>query len=887
MKSFLSIEQFSKNLIYHRYLEDGVRKEEYVSFKPFCGMETSGSSSTTFKSLFDKPLELKTFDSIQDYRHWKKDNESYFPIHGDIRMEYMFTSSYYHNEIPIQWDMMRIDNFDIEVHTGGDEDGNIIDAKGNFVLDVDGARVPAGGFPESKDAFFPVSAIAVQDLITKHYTVFGWKDYNNTRDDVTYFRCDDEVDLLRQYVAYFAERKPDIITGWNIIPFDVPYLVHRISKLLGKKWVEKLSQIGKVKKRTYTDNFDNEIITYDIGGTVIYDYIELYGKFQLEPRDGKSLEIIAQAELGKGKLDYKSGDNRTLPELFENDFQSYIDYCIEDTALVGEIDDKRQYIRLAINMTYMAKCMFNDVFGTVGIWDAYLYNVLLEKHILCPPKKTNTKSSFPGGWVKDPDRGMHGWNMVFDIASSYPNSIITYNISPECIIEFSSLPSELQNLANSIKPKHELTDNTWLIDDKIYDIDWIESEAKPLLKKYNLCMTGWGEFFRRDKVGFIPEIVDHIFKARKATKGEMKHIDFSSTEYSALNAKQGSYKVLMNSLYGAMSNIWFRYFDIRMAGSITCAGQTSVKGTEKFLQDNIKGLTNKYIDTDSVFIDLQPFIDQRFRKKAHTFVQEHDFCTKMAELIIQPKIDEFYERLTDGLNTVQKTLSMEFEALADSWLIVEKKRYSMRIVNDEGEELFNRENGHLGKWNFNRTEFEDGKVKLKTRGLSLIQSVTPQFARGKLKKSVELIFETKDEKLIKALFAEWKAEFMALPFEEIGMPRSVTTFTKYENGAPGAQAHVRSALCYNKYIKEYGIDKKYKTIRQGDKIKFAYLKLPNKFNSNVVCCLDKFPVEWKDEISIDWDLQWEKCFTSQLKKIFETLNWNVSEDSISLEDFFA
>jgi len=534
MKSFLSIEQVSKNLIYHRFLEDGVRKEEYVNFKPFCGIETSSSESTNFKSLYDKPLELKTFDSIQEYHTWKKENENYFPIHGDIRMEYMFTSSYYQNEIPIQWDQMRIDNFDIEVHTGGDENGNVVDSNGNFVFDENNKRVQSGGFPESKDAFFPVSVIAIQDIITKQYTVFGWKEYNDTRADVTYYHCEDETDLLRQYVAYFANRKPDIITGWNIVAFDIPYLVHRIEKLLGKKWVQKLSQIGKVKKRVFTDNFDNEIITYDFLGTITYDYIELYGKFQLEPRDGKSLEIIAQAELGKGKLDYKASDNRTLPELFENDFQNYVDYCIQDTALVGEIDDKRQYIRLAINMTYMAKCKFNDVFGTVGIWDAYLYNILLNKNILCPPKKTHTKTPFPGGWVKEPDRGMHGWNMVFDIASSYPNSIITYNISPECIIEFNSLPAELQNLANSIKPKHELSDNTWLISDKIYDIDWIETEAKPLLEKYNLCMTAWGEFFRRDKIGFIPEIVDQIFKSRKATKEKMKHIDFDSQEYAAL-----------------------------------------------------------------------------------------------------------------------------------------------------------------------------------------------------------------------------------------------------------------------------------------------------------------------------------------------------------------
>ena len=336
-----------------------------------------------------------------------------------------------------------------------------------------------------------------------------------------------------------------------------------------------------------------------------------------------------------------------------------------------------------------------------------------------------------------------------------------------------------------------------------------------------------------------------------------------------------------------MSNIWFRFFDIRMAGSITCSGQVSVKGSEKYGQDHINGLLNLYQDTDSNFWNLQPLVDARFKGKKSTFIEEHDFCMKLADQIIDPKMKEFFERLTDGLNTVQKTLTMEYEALADIWLIVEKKRYSMRIVNDEGEELFNRATGELGKWNFDKTKFESGKIKLKTRGLSLIQSVTPQFARDKLKKSVELIFSTRDEKTVKDEFAAWKEEFMSLPFEEVGMPRSVTTFTKYENGATGAQAHIRSALTYNRNINIDKIDKKYKKIHQGDKIKFVYLKVPNKFESNVVACLDKFPTEWVKDAPIDWDLQWEKCFTSQLEKIFETIGWNISDDDVSLEDFFA
>ena len=860
MKSLLSIEPVNADTFYHRYLESGERKSELVKFKPFCGVESAGAGSQ-IKSLFNKPLDLRTFDSMSEYRSWKKDNESYVDIHGDVRLEYMFLASKYQGEIPMQWEHMHIDNYDIEVYC-------------------------PEGFPEADHADWPITTITIQNLIKKTYTVFGYKNYVNHRDDVEYVHCDDEKDLLKKYVAFVHEREVDVLTGWNIVNFDVPYTINRIKKLLGNEWAKRLSPIKKIKARNYRDNFDNEVNTYLICGTVIYDYMELYEKFQLEPRDGKSLEVIAQAELGKGKLDYKSKEKRSLVQLYDEDFQTYVDYNIEDTTLVGEIDNKRQYIRLAVNMTYMSKCLFPDVFGTVGIWDAYLYNTLLSSKVLCPPKKTNQKQKFPGGWVEEPERGLHGWNMVFDIASSYPNSIISYNISPECIIEFASLPQELQDLANSIKPSYNRADNSWLISDDIYDIDWIETHAKELLKQYDVCMTPWGEFFRRDKTGFIPEVVSYVFDSRKGVKNEMKSVDFSSEEYAAMNAKQGAFKVLMNSLYGAMSNIWFRYFDIRMAGSVTCCGQVSVKGSAKFLQDEIRGLKNKYTDTDSIFLDLQPFIDARFKGKKNNFVTEHDFCMKMSQVVIEPKLVEFFDRLTDGLNTKRNTLVMESEALADTWLIVEKKKYSMRIVNDEGEEMFDRATGKLGKWNYDKTEFKEGQVKLKTKGLTLIQSTTPAYARKRLKKSIELIFDTRDEQLVKSELKKWKEEFMTLPFEEIAMPRSVSTFNKYLQGASGAQAHVRSAIRFNEMLEESGLDKKYRKIHQGDKIRFAYLKEPNIFGTDVISCLDHFPTEWEGKTPVDWNKQWEKCVLSQLDKIFDKIGWNISEDTVSLEDFF-
>lgn len=856
-KVYLSVVRESKDIIYHRFVdESGNRKEERIKFKPFCGVESDSEDKSDFKSLFGKPLQLKRFNSISEFYSWKKDNEKYFDIHGVIDPETQFISLMYRNEIAdFDYKKLKIFNFDIEVYC-------------------------TKGFPNESDADWPVSAITIQDINEDIFYVFAWKeDYVNSDKRVRYFKCQDEKHLLKSFVDFIATEKPDILTGWDIDRFDITYLVNRINKELGATWVQKLSPVKKIKKNTFIGDFGKERVEYTILGITSLDYKRLYEKFQLEPRDSYSLENIAQVELGKGKLDYKSGENRSLKELFENDFKTYLDYNVQDVELVGKLENKLQYIRLAVEMTYKAKCnSFDKVYGTVNIWDAFLYNELLKKKKLAPPMKVNHKQPFPGGWVEEPERGLHGWCMVFDIASSYPNSIISYNISPECIIDKEILPEELIEISKRVKPKYGLlNDNeTWIIGPNAYDVEKVEKTVTPLLKQANLCMTPWGEFFRRDFVGIIPEVVSRVFAERKSFKKKMKSLKETDPLYKIYNIKQGALKVFMNSLYGAMSNEWFRYFDIRMAGSITSAGQVSVKGVSHYLQNNIKDMKNIYTDTDSIFLDYEKYVKERFgenRKK--DLVKEHDFCQKLTEKVVQPKIDEFFNRITDAFNCVQKTLSMEAEILADTWIIVEKKRYAMRIINNEGVELFDRKTGEITK------------KKLKVRGLSLIQSVTPEFARQKLKQTVELIFDVRDYKLVMKKFKEWKKEFIKLPFEEIAMPRSVTTFNKYVINSAGAQAHVRAALLYNRLIKEHKIDNKYPEIHEGDKIRYAYLKQPNEFNSDVIACLDKFPKELVDKLRIDWETQWDKCFLSQLEKIFEALNWKINDDNVGLEDFFV
>lgn len=331
------------------------------------------------------------------------------------------------------------------------------------------------------------------------------------------------------------------------------------------------------------------------------------------------------------------------------------------------------------------------------------------------------------------------------------------------------------------------------------------------------------------------------------------------------NAAQLAYKVMMNSLYGALSNVWFRYFDMRMASGITAGGRVSVRGSAKYLEDNLDGMQNLYTDTDSIFLNVDPYVQSRFKEYPEV-TRLRDFGMKLSQAVIEPKLEEYFEKLGTALNLKQRTLSMEYECLSDVSVFLEKKKYAMKLIDLEGE------------------DFTD-KVKLKIKGIEVVRTSTPQFVRDKLKESLELIFKTADRDKVAEFVDQCKKEFMTLPFEEIAFPRSVSTFTKYIGATKGIPIQVRAAMLYNNFI-EHNKLSKYRTIFEGDKIKFAYIKEPNAFSSNAIGCLDVYPEELEQTLQIDWDTQWQKAFEAPMEKIFTACGWDLKETSISLDSWF-
>lgn len=844
-KSFVNVYQCDHNNLRVLYIEAGVSKVDTVRFKPFLGVHSMKQEPTSWSDIYGKPVKVIPFQSIMEMRNWKKENGQGLEILGDVKPEIQYLATQYRGDITIQRQGLTIFNFDIEI---------FVDPEG-----------PDTGFPHPNLAKHPINAITIHDIVEDRYYTFSDHEYRKSLENVTYFRCNDEKELLTKFVEIWSEKKPHIITGWNIDMFDIPYLVNRINRICGPEAVKLLSREGVVKQHEKPNSMGQKQITYTLLGHIIWDYMDLYKKYCSEPRVSYSLDYISKYELGEGKTDYSEYED--LNDLYLNNFNKFIDYNIQDTTLVTDLDKKLGFIDLAISIMYKAKCTPDTIFGTVQPWDCLIYNELLGKKILCPEHKNFQKEDFPGGFVRIPDVGIHKWVAVFDIVSSYPNQIRSFNMSPETIVAEKDVPDDLRRLASKFQFYYSPDgnrDNDRCPTDEIENIKFAEA----LLKKYNVSWSANGQFFRNDKEGIIAGIYSRVFKERKQLKkkaGELKKI--GSPEARSYDLAQHAYKILLNSGYGAMSNKYFRYFDLRIAAAITTNGQTCARGVAKYIEKEIPLVKFIYADTDSGFYCLDKVIEKRYGKNIPDNATVLDFVLKFSEQIIQPKMNEFFRQLATAMNMRELTIDMEAECIANASIHTAKKRYIMNKVWDEGTFLVNH-------------------PKLKIRGVEIIRTSTAKWVQVKLQEAVNLIFDTLSNDVLIEFIEQTRKEFSKQDIMTIGSPRGVT-FSDYTLESKGLPIGVKAALKYNKFLRDNNLTSKYRLIGDGDKIKFAYVKEPNILRTHVIGVNgNTVPEELMKAVKIDYDTQFQKTFVEPLKSILTAMNWQTEKVS-DLSDFFA
>lgn len=833
------------NNIFYRGVKDGRRVQGKIPYSPTLFLPSK--KPTKFKSLTGEYLEPMKFDSIREARDFVKryDEVSNFKIYGQTRYEYAFIAD--NHQGMIDWNVEHISIAVIDIEVGSEN-----------------------GFPDPYLANEHITAVCIK-FLGGDTVVFGCGEYE-TKGEEKYIRCQDETDLCKKFLTYWQNNTPDVLSGWNIKFFDIPYLVNRFNKILGEDETKKLSPWNLLTERKTVIN-GRDLIAYDFVGVAFLDYMELYkwyapsGKSQ----DSYKLDNIANVELGDSKLSFDEYDN--LHALYRQNYQKFIEYNIKDVELIVRMEEKLKLIELGLTLAYDTKTNYDDIFAQTRMWDSMTYAYLLEKGIVVPPKVVQSKTSaFEGAYVKDPQVGMHKFVASFDLNSLYPHLMMQYCISPENLIEVADYTPEMREIISQGVSVEKLLNK---------EID--------LSKLKGVTITPNGQFFRTDKKGFLPQMLEDMYEDRKKFKKLMLRAKQEYENEPDLKKKyeiekniakfdnlQLAKKVSLNSAYGALGSQYFRFYDLRMALAVTLAGQLSIRWIENKINDymnKLLGTTNEdYViasDTDSIYLRLGELMEKVVAGKSKSTQEIIAIMDRVCEDKIQPYIDESYNQLAAYVNAYAQKMQMKRESLADKGIWTAKKRYILNVYNNEGVQY--------------------NEPQMKVMGLEMIKSSTPSSIRLMMKESIKLMM-TGTEDDIHTFIENFRIKFKTLPPEDISFPRGLNGLkdysdrvTMYKKGTP---IHVKGAIIYNHYLKELGLTKRYPLIQDGEKLKFTYLKQPNPFKDMVISYPVRLPKEFGIQEYIDYDTQFEKAFLEPIKVILDCMGWTTEKNG-SLEDFFG
>ena len=824
---YTSVVRYGNSMLYRGYDSSGKNVYRKDKFSP--EFFVMSEKDTGWRSLYGQKVGRLSFDSMREAKGWLESNKDVAnrSVFGNPNYIHQYITSKFPKQIEFNRELINVATIDIE--TEYDD-----------------------GFPHPSEANQRVLAITVKSSKSDMYWVWGYGDFDTDKaliQPVLYTKCHDEEVLFRQFLNWWSDpaRTPDVITGWNTRFFDIPYLINRCAKILGLNDIKRFSPWGMVDYRKITRRGKEEDV-YDIKGIQTLDYLELFQKFGYTygPQESYKLDHIAYVVLGEKKLSFE--ESGSLRNLYKDDFQKYIDYNMKDVQLVDRLEDKLGLITLAMTIAYKGGVNYQDTFGTTAIWESIIYRKLNSQKIVPPafPPEAH-KSKFAGGYVKDPMVGAHDWVVSFDLNSLYPNIIVQNNMSPETLIS--------QNQINSVD--HYLNGG--------------------LPTKGNYAVAANGSTYRKDIDGVIPSIIEDYYDERRSIKNMMlateqqyqKTKDESlQNDINTLGNQQMAIKILMNSLYGALGNQYFKYFDLRLAEGVTLSGQLAIQWAEKAMNmamNQILKTDADYviaIDTDSLYVNFGPLVGLLKPKNPVYFLD------KICKEHFEPELAKAYEQLFKNMNGHKNRMEMGREVIADRGIWTAKKRYILNVHNNEGVQY--------------------AEPKLKIMGIEAIKSSTPEVVRDKFKEVFKIILsgtETETQKYI----ADFKQQFNSLPPEQVSFPRSISNITDWmERGSykKGTPIHVRGAILYNKYVKQHKLTKKYELVVNGDRLKFTYLKVPNPIQENVIAYPDVLPEEFKLHRYVDYDLQFEKTFIEPLNFILNAVGWS-AEEQATLEDFFV
>jgi DNA polymerase elongation subunit (family B) len=753
-----------------------------------------------------------------------------------------------------------------------------------------------------KSAPMKITSIALYDVTLKKYYCLildEKKQLSYTQEnDKEIIPCDNETDLLSRFISLWCDSDPTIVTGWNSEFFDIPYLYHRICKVLGDQKAKELSPLGIVSVKDFFNKKDQTTESViNIAGVNHLDYMLLHKKFIMKQEPSYKLGDIGEKYVKLGKVEYEG----SLDKLFREDVNRFIEYNLRDVEILIKLDEKLQFIDLTINICHLCHVPYENIYYATALNEGAILTYLKRKDIVSPNKPTTYNpllkegnEEYAGGYLKDPVPGLYEWVSDLDFTSLYPSIIRNLNMGIETLV------GRIQN-RDKYDNKWGLGDLKELDDDTDIPIEKVTPDRKikvssikakdliEMIEKNKLIISANGTLFRRDKSSIVVEILNDWFNKRKQYKDLMKEaykVKKDPVLGEFYNKRQHAFKIKLNDVYGVFAQNGWRYSDgnLFISKAITLTGQRLDQESISFVNEEIsKELGNErdYVitaDTDSLFFELKDLIKKR---KPDVDINNREEVVPVALEITkeyQDKTKPFLQNLCKSLfNVDNEYFELKQEVVLERGYFAGKRRYAQFIVNKEGVP----------------TE------ELDIKGMDVMKSnMTPLYRKFGEEILLDIMYG-KSKKDIDKKIIDFKKHLGTLPYKQIAKPTGVKNIRSYIASPPPSGSifsklekkcpiNTKAAVWYNDLLRFKKLDKKYSCFTEGDKMYYIQLK-DNPYKIEVLGFTGNDPDFINEFIEkfVDKEEGFNSVLLNKLQGIYDDLKWSFPSLNPHVNKFFS
>jgi DNA polymerase elongation subunit (family B) len=854
--------------------KDGKREyREYQAKYTFYYKDERGK----YKSVYGDPLSRIICKNTKDFRKEVAINRDKELFESDINPIFQCLSENYLNQDAPK---LNIAFFDIET-------------------DFD----PERGFADPADPFMPITSISIylQWLETmiclavppKTLTMDQAKAELEGIDNVMLF--EKEGEMIDTFLTLIEDA--DILSGWNSEGYDIPYTVNRTMRVLSKDDTRRFCLWGQLPKKREYEKYGKAAVTFDLVGRVHLDSLELYRKYTYEERHTYRLDAIGEIEVGENKVPYEG----TLDQLYNNDFRKFIEYNIQDTALLDKLDKKLRFIDLSNTVAHENTVMLQTTMGAVAVTEQGIVNEAHNRGLQVNnrPKRDDENTQAAGAYVAFPKKGLHKWIGSMDLNSLYPSVIRALNMAPETVVGqirpdisdarvIEDMGLKKKSFAGSWEGRFSTEEYEAVMEqrkDIPLTIDW-ESGGSDVLSGaeiYQLVFDSqmpWmlssnGTIFTTEFEGVIPGLLKRWYAERKDMQKMLKKAKDAGNEAEIeyWDKRQLVKKINLNSLYGAILNPGCRFFDKRIGQSTTLTGRTIVKHMSAEVNKTITGEYDHvgeamiYGDTDSCYFSAYPTLKKDINEghipwgKDNVITLYDQICEAANETFPKFMLEAFH-----CPKSRSDVIAAAREIVAESGLYITKKRYAALVYDIEGF----------------RSDTDGKPGKVKAMGLDLRRSDTPVFMQDFLKELLTMVLTDVPQKEVLDRITEFRKEFSDRPGWEKGSPKRANKVGHYQRleekqGKANMPGHVRASINWNT-LKRMNGDKYSQEIVDGMKVIVCKLKQNPLGYTSVAYPTDELRIpEWFKELPFDDSAMAETIIDNKLDNLIGVLNYPLED----------